>query len=278
MLPLPVSAPWEMMKRSKQRNVSINDLQWSPPTEVENTDSDLDSTLFQNNFEEYFNSLCLARPAFIQEQVQERRTVAKEKLARSIFIEEIASRINSEEEEDRKNGLEKLHRMTDGFIDVYEGRLLDSLPGLQTYTILLKPTLLQQKILSKLESLKNKLSLEIEPMITPAAIHVWLVKTISNSGKFFSSYAVHEKEKALIFCRYIPPIYILVQIFSKIFRWEIGEEELVLQGNQDTVERSTTIDKFSDRESCCHVLVASTTACSEGINLTAASRLVLLDS
>ncbi|KAF3791116.1 hypothetical protein EJ110_NYTH14798 [Nymphaea thermarum] len=42
-LPLPVSARWEMMKRSKQRNVSINVLQWSPPTEVENTDSDLDS-------------------------------------------------------------------------------------------------------------------------------------------------------------------------------------------------------------------------------------------
>ncbi|XP_049932549.1 SNF2 domain-containing protein CLASSY 2-like isoform X2 [Nymphaea colorata] len=162
----------------------------------------LSGTLFQNNFEEYFNSLCLARPAFIQEvlnefqpaisvsksvrrpSARERRNTAKEKLARSIFIEEIASRINSEEEEDRKNGLEKLHRMTDGFIDVYEGRLLDSLPGLHTYTILLKPTLLQQKILSKLETLKNKLSLEIEPMITSAAIHVWLVKTISNSGTF----------------------------------------------------------------------------------------------
>ncbi|KAF3792148.1 SNF2 domain-containing protein CLASSY 2 [Nymphaea thermarum] len=282
----------------------------------------LSGTLFQNNFEEYFNSLCLARPAFIQEvlnefqpaisvsksvkrpSARERRSMAKEKLARSIFIEEIASRINSEEEEDRKNGLEKLHRMTDGFIDVYEGRLLDSLPGLQTYTILLKPTLLQQKILSKLETLKNKLSLEIEPMITSAAIHVWLVKTISNSRKFFSrrdldidkyktdinhgskirfivdllKLCVHEKEKALIFCRYIPPIYLLVEIFSKIFRWEVGKEVLVLQGNQDTVERSIIMDKFSDREGCCHVLLASTTACSEGINLTAASRLVLLDS
>ncbi|KAF3791117.1 SNF2 domain-containing protein CLASSY 1 [Nymphaea thermarum] len=274
----------------------------------------LSGTLFQNNFEEYFNSLCLARPAFIQEvlnefqpaisvsksvrrpSARERRIMAKEKLARSIFIKEIASRINSEEEEDRKNGLKKLHRMTDGFIDVYEGRLLDSLPGLQTYTILLKPTLLQQKILSKLETLKNKLSLEIEPMITNAAIHVWLVKTISNSGKFFcrrdldiDKYKIdinHGSKirfivdllKALIFCRYIPPIYLLVEIFSKIFRWEIGKEALVLQGNQDTVERSTIMDKFSDREGCCHVLIASTTTCSEGINLTAASRLVLLDS
>ncbi|CAN6450187.1 unnamed protein product [Victoria cruziana] len=282
----------------------------------------LSGTLFQNNFEEYFNSLCLARPAFIQEvfnefqpaisvrksvrrsSARERRPVTREKLARSIFMEEIASLINSEEEEDRKNGLEKLHKMTDGIIDVYEGRLLDSLPGIQTYTILLKPTVLQQKILSKLETLKNKLSLEIEPMITNAAIHVWLVKTISNSGKFFSKrdldidkhktdinhgskirfvidlvkLCVHEKEKTLIFCRYIPPIYLLVEIFSKMFRWEIGKEILVLQGNQDTVERSMIMDKFSDREGCCHVLLASTTACSEGINLTAASRLVLLDS
>ncbi|RWW15157.1 hypothetical protein BHE74_00010348 [Ensete ventricosum] len=64
-----------------------------------------------------------------------------------------------------------------------------------------------------------------------------------------------------------------------IFGWNKGEEVLVLQGDQELPLRAKIMDKFNgDVHGKCKVLLASTTACAEGISLTAASRLVMLDS
>ncbi|XP_058084564.1 SNF2 domain-containing protein CLASSY 2-like [Magnolia sinica] len=283
----------------------------------------LSGTLFQNNFEEYFNTLCLARPAFISEMAREfnlritvngsggRRKGKKitssqtEMLARRTFVEQIARSINSSIDEERKWGLSVLKKITNVFIDVYNGGTLDRLPGLQCYTLLMKSTDVQERILSKLDKLTTRrCCLELELLITAGSIHPWLIKAFTCARKYFSMDELEEleryrhdvkkgpkmlfvvdlmhqcivkREKVLIFCRNIPPIYLFVEIFKSVFGWQKDKEVLVLQGDQDLITRSKVMDKFKEAGGTSRVLLASTTACAEGISLTAASRVVLLD-
>ncbi|XXG44246.1 hypothetical protein AAC387_Pa01g4103 [Persea americana] len=278
----------------------------------------LSGTLFQNNFEEYFNTLCLARPRFIDEVAAELKirnikqgkratSIHREMKARKYFVEKIARRINSSVEKERNKGLEILKKITNGFIDVYNGITLDKLPGLQCYTLLMKPTDIQQKILSRLQqSVPQKgYLLEVELLITFASIHPWLIKTISCVGKYFSKdeldgleahkfdvwkgmkvkfvidlvrQCIVKKEKLLIFCHNIPPINLFVELLEMFLGWKKNREVLVLQGDLDLIERARVMDKFKEYGGSSQLLLASTGACAEGISLTAASRVVMLDS
>ncbi|XP_011626997.1 SNF2 domain-containing protein CLASSY 1 isoform X2 [Amborella trichopoda] len=279
----------------------------------------LSGTLFQNNFEEYFNTLYLARPSFVFEVLMEFREVQvancgmgspdmerrNERVARGFFVDEIARRIDSGIKQERQRGLQKLRKITSNFIDTYEGGVLESLPGLQTYTIMIKPTLMQQPILNNLQMAIERskvFSLELEFLITVASIHPWLLKTMGCGRKYLTEAEIGglschpeqgskvefivdlvqlcaiKKEKVLIFSKYIEPINFLVEIFELKFGWQVGNEVLVLQGNQDLYERGVVIEEFNKVGGSAKVLLASTSACSEGINLTGASRLVLLDA
>ncbi|KAL6123515.1 hypothetical protein ACLB2K_076037 [Fragaria x ananassa] len=106
----------------------------------------LSGTLFQNNFCEYFNTLCLARPKFVNEvlkaldpKYRRKKKALKDKArhlmearARKLFLDKIAKKIDSNEGEDQRiEGLNKLRKITNRFIDVYEGGNSDTLPGLQ---------------------------------------------------------------------------------------------------------------------------------------------------
>ncbi|OVA02805.1 SNF2-related [Macleaya cordata] len=280
----------------------------------------LSGTLFQNSFEEYFNTLCLARPNFISEVLKEldplygqrsRRkstNTSKQNLARKFFVDKIAKRINSQVEKERRRGLNKLKKMTNGFIDAYEGGVSDRLPGLQAYALLIKPTVTQEKALSKLQKysyLDKRYSLEVELLITLVSIHPWLIKTSECVDKYFSpgdleelerhrldvkkgskvtfvvnlvSRCIIKNEKVLIFCRNIAPMKLFLEIFERIFGWKEGDQVLMLHGEQLLFERSRVIDKFEEPGGVSQVLLASIGACGEGISLTAASRVVLLDS
>ncbi|KAF8394861.1 hypothetical protein HHK36_018798 [Tetracentron sinense] len=281
----------------------------------------LSGTLFQNNFREYFNTLCLARPKFISEvlrkldpKVNRNRKGAKstgvlaETRARRFFIDKIAKKINSSITEDRIQGLNMLRNMTNGFIDVYESGSSETLPGLHSYTLLMKSTTIQKEILSKLQRhnvAQKRYPLELELLITLGSIHPCLIKTVACVTKYFGMDKLEQLEKhrfdirkgskvrfvvslvhgcivkgekVLIFCRNIAPINLFVEIFEMIFGWRKGEEVLVLQGDQELFERGRVIDKFEEPGGASKVLLASITACSEGISLTAASRVVLLDS
>jgi DNA repair and recombination protein RAD54 and RAD54-like protein len=63
----------------------------------------------------------------------------------------------------------------------------------------------------------------------------------------------------------------------KIFGWSEGKEILKLVGRLLLNSRQTLIDDFNNDSSKARVLLASTKACSEGISLVGASRVVLLD-
>lgn len=282
----------------------------------------LSGTLFQNNFGEYFNTLCLARPSFIKEVLREldpnfkrkkkkglkQTQFAIENRARKFFIENIASKINSSDADDRIDGLNLLRTMTGGFIDVYEGGSSDNLPGLHCYTLLMKPTTMQHDILVKLQNKMDECNgypLELELLITLGSIHPWLIKTATCVLKFFSEEEVEalekhkfelnkgskvkfvvslvhrsmlKKEKVLIFCHNIAPINLFLEIFGWLYGWRRNEEILVLQGDLELFERGRVIDKFEDPSGSSRILLASISACAEGVSLTAASRVILLDT
>ncbi|EOY17662.1 Chromatin remodeling complex subunit isoform 1 [Theobroma cacao] len=280
----------------------------------------LSGTLFQNNFCEYFNTLCLARPKFVYEVLRELDPKSKKKKsqfdkarnllenrARKFFIDKIARKIDSSEGEERLHGLNMLRNITNGFIDVYEGGNSDSLPGLQIYTLMMNSTDVQHEILVKLHKIMAGYSgypLELELLITLASIHPSLVRTSNCVNKFFSPeelmtlekikfdfkkgskvmfvlnlvYRVIKKEKVLIFCHNIAPINLFIELFEIVFRWRKGREILVLTGDLELFERGRVMDKFEEPGGASRILLASITACAEGISLTAASRVILLDS
>lgn len=282
----------------------------------------LSGTLFQNNFEEYFNTLSLARPKFVDDVIRElehrkpsnrkiggRKINRKERLARKLFVEEIGQKIESEVEEERKQGFNLLNKTTSEFIDSHDGDASVDLPGLHIYTIMLKSTDIQTEILTKLQnSISDKrFHFELELLITVGSIHPWLVNTVVSVDDYFEKEELERIEKykknfssgsklkflielvhkasirgerVLVFCHNIPPINFLVNLFYDIFGWVRGREVLVLQGDQELFERSRIMDKFNceTNDNKCKILIASTLACAEGISLTAASRVVLLDS
>ncbi|KAF8113428.1 hypothetical protein N665_0050s0078 [Sinapis alba] len=282
----------------------------------------LSGTLFQNNFCEYFNTLCLARPKFVHEVLMELDQKFKanhgvnkaphllENRARKFFLDNIAKKIDAGVGEERLQGLNMLRNMTTSFIDNYEGSGSgngDALPGLQIYTLLMNSTDIQHKILTKLGNVMasyHGFLLELELLVTLAAIHPWLVKTSTCCAKFLNQkelleieklkhdakkgskvmfvlnlvFRVVKREKILIFCHNIAPIRLFTELFEGIFRWQRGREILTLTGDQELFERGRVIDKFEEPGNPSRVLLASITACAEGISLTAASRVIMLDS
>lgn len=281
----------------------------------------LSGTLFQNNFGEYFNTLCLARPKFVNEVLRKidpkyqrkkngvkRTRFSIENRARKVFVDTIGRNINSSDPAERQEGIKLLKSLTNRFIDVYEGGSSENLPGLQMYTLMMKPTPMQQDILVKLHKLMNLskgFPLELELMITLGSIHPWLMRTAVCANKFltmeelclldeykldptkgskvkFVLGLVHRsiirREKVLIFCHNIAPINLFLELFERIYGWRKGEEVLVLQGDLELFERGRVMDKFEERGGPSKVMLASINACAEGISLTAASRVILLDS
>ncbi|XP_057784680.1 SNF2 domain-containing protein CLASSY 1-like [Salvia miltiorrhiza] len=280
----------------------------------------LSGTLFQNNFGEYFNTLLLARPSFVNEVLREldpkyeKRNKERltqfslENRGRKLLIDKISKKIDSNKGGEREQALKTLRKLTTKFIDVYEGGTSDELPGLQCYTLMMKSTSLQQEILLKLQNQRpvyKGFPLELELLITLGAIHPWLIRTTACSRQYFSPEELEDlekfkfdmksgskvrfvmnlvprcllrNEKLLIFCHNIAPINLFLQIFERFYGWRKGREVLVLQGDIELFERGRVMDKFEEPGGPSKVMLASITACAEGISLTAASRVILLDS
>ncbi|CAH8361172.1 unnamed protein product [Eruca vesicaria subsp. sativa] len=81
----------------------------------------------------------------------------------------------------------------------------------------------------------------------------------------------------LVFSQYIDTLELIRDQISAIFGWTEGEEILYMQGQLKLTIRQYLINNFNRPDSKSKVLLASTGACSEGIHLVGASRVVLLD-
>ncbi|KAK8485257.1 hypothetical protein V6N11_070860 [Hibiscus sabdariffa] len=213
---------------------------------------------------EYFNTLCLSRPKFVHEVLRQLDPKYKKKRrfdkarnllenrARKFFLDKIARKIDAGIGDERLQGLNMLRNITNGFIDVYE-----VWSGLRTAV----PKFFSAEELLQLEKIKFDFRKGSKVMFVLNLV-----------------YRIIKNEKVLIFCHNIAPINLLVEMFERIFQWRKGREILVLTGDLELFERGRVMDQFEEQGGASRVLIASITACAEGISLTAASRVILLDS
>lgn len=121
---------------------------------------------------------------------------AAEGQAKKLFIEEIGIKIDkgllANSSPEYAQGLERLCRLTTPFVHHYTGGVLQDLPPLRDFTIVLQPAALQEKMLKKLfERIKDKTMLEKEGLLTLVCIHPSLLSQ-HNVGKTFTDLVSQE--------------------------------------------------------------------------------------
>ncbi|OVA12733.1 SNF2-related [Macleaya cordata] len=270
----------------------------------------LSGTPFQNNFEELYNTLWLVRPKFAdriscktqgnrgrQSKVLESGGESRGKWA------SLTSSIGKNAD-DRL--LEEVRAMIGPFVHVHRGSILQkNLPGLRDCVVVLNPPPLQKQLLEEIEGITNSLKLEHE--VALVSVHPSLLEKCSWSGKEKSlidkNHEITSKrfkldpnegvktrflmelmklsdvlnERVLVFSQFIDPISLIKDQLQSLFNWTEGNEVLQMDGQQDPKLRQSLINSFNDPTSKVKVLLASTKACREGINLIGDSRIVLLD-
>ncbi|KAM0916154.1 hypothetical protein ACQ4PT_010263 [Festuca glaucescens] len=272
----------------------------------------LSGTPFQNNFLELYNILCLVRPRFgemfLTKTKAGRRHNARHnasKKPRDKFSDKyekgVWASLTSNVTDDNA---EKVRSILKPFVHIHNGTILRTLPGLRESVIVLKPPPLQKSIIRKVENIGSGNNFEHEYVVSLASTHPSLVTAInmseeeaslidkpmlerirSNPYEGVKTRFVIEvvrlcealKEKVLIFSQFIQPLELIKDHLRKFFKWREGKEILQMDGKILPRYRQTSIEVFNNPDSDARVLLASTRACCEGINLTGASRVVLLD-
>uniref|UniRef100_J3M6U6 Uncharacterized protein n=1 Tax=Oryza brachyantha TaxID=4533 RepID=J3M6U6_ORYBR len=268
----------------------------------------LSGTPFQNNFLELYNILCLVRPRFgemflTKTRVGRRHHVSKKQ--RDKFSDKyekgVWASLTSNVTDDNA---EKVRSILKPFVHIHNGTILRTLPGLRECVIVLKPLPLQKSIIRKVENIGSGNNFEHEYVISLASTHPSLVTAInmseeeaslidkpmlgrlrSNPYEGVKTRFVMEvvrlcealKEKVLIFSQFIQPLELIKEHLRKFFKWREGKEILQMDGKILPRYRQNSIEVFNNPDSEARVLLASTRACCEGISLTGASRVVLLD-
>ncbi|KAI5067502.1 hypothetical protein GOP47_0018030 [Adiantum capillus-veneris] len=280
-------------------------------------------TLFQNNMQELFNLLYLARPNFLrylqtrhsnkrfegidldndcskkqwqtfEEFNKERQTDTSDEEAelRKIFMEEIGNKLEGKVQEaggddDFRHAIEQLQAIMAPFVHFYNGDILKSLPGIKEFIVVLQATNLQVSLSTQI---KQQTFLETALSIHPSLLLKWkgeirtfveldelqAIRGDASQGpkvKFILDLAecCHLlKEKLLIFSQFIKTMELVAELLPKKFK------VAMIKGQDRLEERQRTIEEFNESGGTS-ILLASLTACGEGINLTGASRVVFLD-
>ncbi|KAJ0234679.1 SNF2 domain-containing protein CLASSY 4 [Hirschfeldia incana] len=253
----------------------------------------LSGTPFQNNFKELSNVLCLTRPAYadkISSRLQDLTRSQEGKTGR--FDEEV--------------GISELKDMIAPFVHVHKGNILrESLPGLRDCVVMLNPPFQQEKILKRIDHSQN--TFELEHKLSAVSVHPSLYMCCKQTDKErltigpvslkvleslrldskegaktrflidFIRFSHTVNEKVLVFSQYIDTLELIRDQLNAVFGWTEGEETLYMHGQLKQTIRQHLINNFNRPDSKSKVLLASTGACSEGIHLVGASRVVLLD-
>lgn len=228
----------------------------------------LSGTPFQNNFGELYNTLRLVRPFFAGDRWAALTSCAA---------------ISGE-------SLEQLRSMMRPFVHVHGGGdSLGSLPGLRDCLVVLEPTPAQREAMRAVEG-AGASSLAAEYRSTLAAVHPSLVAEGGGGGGLDPGEGVKTRfvaelvrlcgavgERVLVFAQYLEPLELIMRQMAAVFGWKEGKEVLRMDGTMGSGRRQAVMESFNDVGSSARLLLASTKACSEGISLTGASRVVLLD-
>ncbi|KAL7120366.1 hypothetical protein ACP275_02G118200 [Erythranthe tilingii] len=233
----------------------------------------LSGTPFQNNLTELYNTLCLVNPNISPSWCGNSKKTSV----------------------DRK----KWKAMLDPFVHIHKGTILEeSLPGLMNTFVFLHPTELQKNLLeasAKERKIFARIRLvsmvSVHPSLFPEKRRSVAQKNILEDIESDFEAGVKTKfvvklihlaealnERVLIFSQYIDPLVFIKNTIKSRFSWNEGREILYMDGQLDERQRQDSISSFNDERSGAKVLLASERACSEGINLVGASRVVLLDT
>ncbi|KAK9273366.1 hypothetical protein L1049_018175 [Liquidambar formosana] len=264
----------------------------------------LSGTPFQNNFGELYNILCLVRPEFadmIPPRLQkfcQNWSIKKKDGARGKWAP-----MTSSVGEPAEAAIEELRGMIAPFVHVHKGSILqESLPGLKDCVVVLNPPQLQKSLVENIQRSRN--TFEFEYKLSLITIHPSLILhlTLSQREESIIDQVSLERlrlnpdegvktrflvalirlceamnERVLVFSQFIDPLCLIKDQLISLFNWTEGKEVLQMHGKLDQDRRQSLINEFNDPESEAKILLASTRACSEGINLVGASRVVLLD-
>ncbi|KAI5669496.1 hypothetical protein M9H77_19349 [Catharanthus roseus] len=246
----------------------------------------LSGTPFQNNFDELYNTFCLVNPKFAEHGAKRKKNPAKGRWAS----------LTNLIDKNADDALDELRAMMDPFVHVHKGTILqESLLGLRDTLVVLNPTDLQKKLLQRIP---NNVFEKVH-LVSLISAHPSLVaereefsdhRSILEQVKMSPEAGVKTQfvieivrlsnargEKVLIFSEYIDPLNFLMKQLTSHFSWEEGEQVLYMDGQLDEKQRQVVIHSLNTPNSEAKVLLASTKACCEGINLVGASRVVLLD-
>ncbi|KAH0765424.1 hypothetical protein KY285_001295 [Solanum tuberosum] len=241
----------------------------------------LSGTPFQNNIKELYNTLSVVSPKFAAD-LEHKWTSLSSCIDKNVrALEELRDMIAP-----------LVHRCG-------ENVKKESLPGIRDTVIHLKPTDLQKKLLKRIP--ENPGSFYNQNAVSLISVHPSLVANRSEFSDLESQlkergcrldpnagvkmkFAVELirlcdglNERVIIFSQLLDPLKLIKEQLNSLFNWTIGREILYMDGKLDVKQRQISINSLNDPKSDVKVLLASIKACSEGISLVGASRVVLLD-
>ncbi|KAK7256251.1 hypothetical protein RIF29_29690 [Crotalaria pallida] len=267
----------------------------------------LSGTPFQNNFLELYNTFCLAKPNFpdtIPPELKkfcQSRLIQEKKVPKGLSWGAVSPGNTTGDPSEEK--IKQLKLLMDPFVHVHKGSILQkNLFGLRECVVTLKPKNLQKALLENIEcsqctfGFDHKLALvSIHPSLflncpllekeDSVVDKVQLEELKLNPYEGVKTRFLVEfvrlcdalQEKVLVFSEYIDPLCLLIKQFESVFNWSEGKEVLYMHGKLNQKQRQSLIHSFNDANSKAKIFLASSNACSEGINLVGASRVVLLN-
>ncbi|GKU95016.1 hypothetical protein SLEP1_g8434 [Rubroshorea leprosula] len=231
----------------------------------------LSGTPFQNNFTELYNTLCIVRPS-----LPDKIPLQLKKFCQKTLMPRNRASNVLERPDDRE--IEELKALMAPFVHIHKGDILKkSLPGLTECVVLLNAPNMQKELLKCVECQNT---FDFEHKITVISVHPALVWKCSLSHKEESAIkrviSKRLKKNRTDFLQKLKQNPNEEQL-NLVFKWNEGEQVLCMHGKLDLKQRHSLINIFNDPNSEAKVLLASTKACSEGIHLVGASRVILLD-
>ncbi|WJX76002.1 hypothetical protein P8452_59473 [Trifolium repens] len=262
----------------------------------------LSGTPFQNNFWELYSTLSLVKPSFPDTIPPELKRFCHErgrKSSKEWSWEPVSC--NTRNTSDDK--INRLKLLMDPFVHVHKGVILENkLPGLRDCLVTLKPSSLQNEILKRIKRSQNKV-FNFEYKISLASVHPSLLLECDLSEEEESELDKDQlekirlnpyegvktkflcefvrlcdslNEKVLVFSQYHAPLRLIKDQLNSVFNW--SDREVMFMSSDDPPKvKQSIIHSFNDENSKAKILLAATRACSEGISLVGASRVVFLD-
>ncbi|KAI5655812.1 hypothetical protein M9H77_32999 [Catharanthus roseus] len=243
----------------------------------------LSGTPFQNNFDELYNTFYLVNQKFSEDisiKTCRNRAIRKNNPTKGKWAS-LTNLINKNTDD----AVKELRAMMDPFVHVHKGTILqESLPGLWDTLVVLNPTDLQQKLLTRIP---EDCFLERVHLLSMISVHPSLVaqnKLFSDQKNFLEQ--LKTRPEAGVKTQFVIEIVRLSKARGEkiphetpCFLFLLGRRQtsFIHGWGHDEKQRQLVIHSLNNGEGDSRVLLASTKACSEGINIVGASRVVLLD-